>query len=256
MTTTVDMDHWYRRVDSNPWRPIASQIMGDLVKPPWCRDEISQPVVKTSNHFHFSRLRRQSDIDGARRRKKREWMIKAHILAKSRYHRESEDGTSEPRLALTADPHQYSNRSGNDHACQIEERSHTLINRFDDSGQRVQELLLKAPYKAEGKDVETDMETRYRYDFKGEMQRIRDTTNRHHGYNFLEEETGTIPGVQRGIGDTKDSKSKAFIGSKLRSEEEEYGYYHNPSNSAGAPSAAVGKTLDLVSDDSDLLKWR
>ena len=256
VTTTVDMDHWYRRVDSNPWRPIASQIMSDLVKPPWCRDEISQPVVKTSNHFHFSRLKRQSDIDGARRRKKREWMIKAHLLAKSRDHRGSEDGTSEPRPALAADPHQYRHRSGNELACQIEERSRALTNRFDDSGQRVQELLLKAPCKAEGKDVETDMKTRYRYDYKGEMQRSRDTTNRHHDFNFLEEETDTIPGVHRGIGDTRDSKSNAFTGSKLRAEKEEYGCYHNPSETTGARSAAVGKTLDLVSDDSDLLKWR
>ena len=259
MTTTVGMDQWYRREDTNPWRPIASQIMSDLVKPPWCRDEISQPLVKKANHFHFSRLRRQSDIDVARRRKKREWMRKAHMLAKrdlqpenveSHHYRESKDGTFEPRLALTADPHQYRNRSGN------EEGSHTLINQSDNYGQRVQQFLLKAPNKAEGKNVETDMKSRDRYDSKGQIQSSRDTSNRYHDFNFLDEETGTIKGGRRSIRDTGDSKSKAFIDSKLRAEKEEYGYHHNPSQRTLVPSTADGKALDPVSDDSDLLKWR
>ena len=91
VTTTVGIDQWYKRDEKNPWRPIASQVMSDYMAPPWLKDEIAH--ARRAQPFHFSRLRRQADIDKEKMRRKREWMMKAYTLAK--HATESKEGDDE-----------------------------------------------------------------------------------------------------------------------------------------------------------------
>ena len=80
VTTTVGIDQWYKRDENNPWRPIASQVINDMLVPPWLKDDV--PLTKKIAPFHFSRLRRQADMDKSKLRKKRDWMMKAYTMAK------------------------------------------------------------------------------------------------------------------------------------------------------------------------------
>ena len=80
VTTTVGIEQWYKRDENNPWRPIASQVVNDILVPPWLKDEV--PMTKKIAPFHFSRLRRQADMDKSKLRKKRDWMMKAYTMAK------------------------------------------------------------------------------------------------------------------------------------------------------------------------------
>ena len=91
VTTTVGIDQWYKRDENNPWRPIASQVMSDYLAPPWLKDEVAR--TRRTQPFHFSRLRRQADIDKEKMRRKREWMMKAYTLAKEAT--ENKDGDDE-----------------------------------------------------------------------------------------------------------------------------------------------------------------
>jgi hypothetical protein len=75
----VGIDRWYKRDENNPWRPISSQIMDEVLAPPWMRDQIM--AAKKRTPFHYSRLRRQADIDKLRRERKRQWMLKAYRAA-------------------------------------------------------------------------------------------------------------------------------------------------------------------------------
>lgn len=80
VTTTVGIDQWYKRDENNPWRPIASQVFNEVLTPPWLKDDV--PSIKKVVPFHFSRLRRQTDIDKSKLQRKREWMMKAYSMAK------------------------------------------------------------------------------------------------------------------------------------------------------------------------------
>ena len=260
VTTTVGMDQWYKREETNPWRPIASQIMNELVEPPWCRNEISRPLVKKANPFHFSRLRRQADIEISRRRKKREWMIKAHLIAKGDpspisgvdYLRpENKNSTSVHGPDITAHTQQFGNKRGDRYEFEMKRHSHKPTNEFGYSGHRNQSLPVKAPHRAEGKEMETERDYRDRYDYKAEIQRSRDTTDQHPNWNFIDIETDPDFDMMRPLGDTD-----IYRKSKAEEEEEEYNYYHNPSRIASASPSAHRQSLDLLSDDADLLKWR
>lgn len=81
VTTTVDLNQWYCREENNPWRPIASQVISDNFSPPWLPGgglHKSKP-----GPFHYSRLQRKQDIAAQKKVKKRQWMLKAYMLAAS-----------------------------------------------------------------------------------------------------------------------------------------------------------------------------
>jgi len=75
---TSGCDGWYHRRENNAWRPIASEAFDDLVTPPWMREK---PHAKAPALFHFSRLQRKEDLLKYRKKRRREWMAKAYLLA-------------------------------------------------------------------------------------------------------------------------------------------------------------------------------
>jgi len=80
ITTTVDLNEWYCREENNPWRPIASQIISDNFAPP---DFIEGGHKSKPGPFHYSRLQRKQDIVAQKKVRKRQWMLKAYMLAAS-----------------------------------------------------------------------------------------------------------------------------------------------------------------------------
>jgi hypothetical protein len=69
---------WYKRDENNDWRPIASHMFENIATPPWFRE-----VAHTSKArpFHFSKLRREEDLRKARKKRRRQWMVKAYLFA-------------------------------------------------------------------------------------------------------------------------------------------------------------------------------
>jgi len=79
-TDSAGTSNWYRREDANSWRSIASQIFEPIAVPPWCK-EFSLSTTRKPQHFHYKLLKRQEDLILLRKRRKREWMMKAYHLA-------------------------------------------------------------------------------------------------------------------------------------------------------------------------------
>ena len=81
-TDSAGTSNWYKREEGNSWRSIASQIFEPIAVPPWCK-EFSLTTSKKPQHFHYTQLKRQEDLVLLRKRRKREWMMKAYHLANS-----------------------------------------------------------------------------------------------------------------------------------------------------------------------------
>lgn len=80
-TTASSFDNWYKREENNEWRPISNQIFDDLdMVPSWARE--SMQLNEKRKHFHYSTLKRKDDIIKEKKRKKREWMMKAYMMSK------------------------------------------------------------------------------------------------------------------------------------------------------------------------------
>ncbi len=77
--TATSMDSWYKREERNPWRPLAASLFEDILIPPWHKQK--EKLEKLPAPFHFSRLKRKTDIIRLRKQKKREWLRKAYMLA-------------------------------------------------------------------------------------------------------------------------------------------------------------------------------
>lgn len=92
LVTTEESNGWYRRQDTNPWRVISSEVDDLFDHQPYSYLDPSEASgLDTSlvaqyrrkvkmKSFHYSTLKRQQDVDQARKRKKREWMLKAYLL--------------------------------------------------------------------------------------------------------------------------------------------------------------------------------
>jgi len=78
LLTATSTDNWYKREEKNPWRPLASQLFEDILTPPWLKDQVKE---KAPAPFHFSLLKRKTDIVKQRKQRKREWLRKAYMLA-------------------------------------------------------------------------------------------------------------------------------------------------------------------------------
>ena len=66
---------WYQREENNNWRPIASQLVEEIVVPPW--DFPREKKTAT----HYNTYKRREETLQLRKRRKREWMLKAYLLA-------------------------------------------------------------------------------------------------------------------------------------------------------------------------------
>jgi hypothetical protein len=93
VVTTEESSGWYQRQDANPWRVISSEVDDLFDHQPYSVFDPSEAMegLDTSlvaqyrrktkmKSFHYSTLKRQQDVDQARKRKKREWMLKAYLL--------------------------------------------------------------------------------------------------------------------------------------------------------------------------------
>jgi len=79
-TTASTFDNWYKREENNEWRPISNQIFDDLdMVPSWARE--SMHLNEKRKPFHYSTLKRKEDIIKEKKRKKREWMMKAYMMS-------------------------------------------------------------------------------------------------------------------------------------------------------------------------------
>lgn len=78
VNSSTSTDEWYRREENNDWRPIASQSFEDILTPPWLRESLSK---KEPAPFHFSRLKRKIDVQKAKKKRRRMWLMKAYRLA-------------------------------------------------------------------------------------------------------------------------------------------------------------------------------
>jgi hypothetical protein len=93
LSNPVDQQGWYERKDSNPWRVIAAGLEEVFEPPPWTaldqniRTTVSAGQVpkysrksRKNPSSHFSTLRRKQDVLLEKKRRKREWMLKAYML--------------------------------------------------------------------------------------------------------------------------------------------------------------------------------
>ncbi|KAJ1429427.1 hypothetical protein B484DRAFT_449387 [Ochromonadaceae sp. CCMP2298] len=77
-TSAEGTANWYRRDENNNWRPIVSAVFDSIITPPWFREAT---YVSRAKPFHFSKLRRDEDIKKARKKRRRQWMVKAYMQA-------------------------------------------------------------------------------------------------------------------------------------------------------------------------------
>lgn len=79
ITTTGSTKTWYRRDERNPWRPISSVVFENILEPPWAR---APALSKKPAPFHFNTYTRREIALRKKKRRKREWMLKAFMLAR------------------------------------------------------------------------------------------------------------------------------------------------------------------------------
>ena len=79
VATTGSTKTWYKRDERNPWRPISSVVFENIMEPPWARAPV---LEKKPAPFHFSTYTRREAAMREKKRRKREWMLKAFMLAR------------------------------------------------------------------------------------------------------------------------------------------------------------------------------
>lgn len=85
VSAATNMNTWYRREENNEWRTISATKVEELFNPPdYLRSTSDYRNLHTAKQFHYSRLRRQQDILNERKRRKREWMMKAYMMTATR----------------------------------------------------------------------------------------------------------------------------------------------------------------------------
>lgn len=65
-------DNWYHRTDNNGWRLVTLKVLEEGA------DEIASRAPRKPAVFHHSRARRKVDAIAAKKRRKREWMMKMY----------------------------------------------------------------------------------------------------------------------------------------------------------------------------------
>jgi hypothetical protein len=83
VTSNVPADRWYQREERNHWRPISSQLLFELFTPQWAAHQQQMQLLQRGDRakaFHYSKLQRKQDILQHKKRRRREWMVKAYLL--------------------------------------------------------------------------------------------------------------------------------------------------------------------------------
>lgn len=239
VTTSVDSDKWYKREESNPWRPIASSIMNELVVPPWSRDSISHPATRKVDPFHFSKLRRRADVEAEKRRRKREWMAKAYSIANR--DEEHVDG-SHGRLHSISEAVQVSSSSRGSPFRGQGSRGYSPSRAGD------KEPSGQGPSRGSGRD--RGDQSPMRYDNSGtaiDSRRLDDRKQVIDSYveNWNDENNDNYRYQNDGV--------RGFEEEELEDSVNEYYYYNNPER---AENKSKADKNDHLGDDSEMLKWR
>ena len=233
VTTTVGVDQWYKREEGNPWRCIASSVMSELVVPPWSRDSISNPIKKKVDPFHFSKLRRKADVEAEKRRRKREWMVKAYQLANGAHNgRDAYEDSGEYQKREKAhntleEPRRTGDASGK---MRVSGAVHT-----DDKAQHSRTKHLVDSSMGRADDVRAARDIDYR-DSRGD----RSSEEKRHGHDN-----------KHGLHGGMHVHHSEVINGVCRSNE--YRYYNNSDWDGGHLSQSKG---DPLGDDSEMLLWR
>jgi hypothetical protein len=88
LTTTNcdDLTTWYHREEFNGWRPIVHQSVVNAVD--------AALLAETNRQaFHYSTLRRRTDVDRRKRQRRREWLVKLYLQQHPQSQQESSPGT-------------------------------------------------------------------------------------------------------------------------------------------------------------------
>mmetsp|Transcript_14813 Transcript_14813/g.24524 ORF Transcript_14813/g.24524 Transcript_14813/m.24524 type:complete len:573 (-) Transcript_14813:367-2085(-) len=77
---------WYKREDHNFWRPISHEATDDpMFETPYKSMSRSESTFNSKKmkkaHYHFSRFKRQEDVLREKKKKKRDWMLKAYLFS-------------------------------------------------------------------------------------------------------------------------------------------------------------------------------
>mmetsp|Transcript_15420 Transcript_15420/g.21100 ORF Transcript_15420/g.21100 Transcript_15420/m.21100 type:complete len:612 (+) Transcript_15420:16-1851(+) len=89
-------DQWYQRDEKNNWRSISSRLFESIAAPPWHRESVYESKPKP---FHYSKLRRHQELLKDKKRRKREWLMKAYLLSTAT-EREQQGATPGPKVTL------------------------------------------------------------------------------------------------------------------------------------------------------------
>jgi hypothetical protein len=71
--TEEETQSWYRRIESNGWRPVTSKVISEANN-----DPIAQSTGKKATSFHYCKINRRHDVERQRKLKKTIWMKKLY----------------------------------------------------------------------------------------------------------------------------------------------------------------------------------
>lgn len=108
--TSGGTKNWYKREDHNFWRPISHEATDDpMFETPYKSMSRSESTFNSKKmkkaHYHFSRFKRQEDILRERKKKKRDWMLKAYLFSAGQKGDNIEDSEYYARCEETPVPH-------------------------------------------------------------------------------------------------------------------------------------------------------
>lgn len=87
-TTNISGEGWYRRDENNPWRTISTLLVAETLT--GAGDTIPfglpRPEDKRLKPFHYSRLVRTVDVVRERKKRRRQWMLKAYMFSAARHY--------------------------------------------------------------------------------------------------------------------------------------------------------------------------
>jgi hypothetical protein len=98
-TTNVTGEGWYQRKENNAWRSISTMIVTEALSSDDADSVpygLPKPVDKTAKPFHYSRLVRTIDIVRDRKKRRREWMLKAYLMDSEKTHAELDGDRRRP----------------------------------------------------------------------------------------------------------------------------------------------------------------
>lgn len=134
-TTNTSGEGWYRREENNHWRSISTMIVTDAFN---SNDASSvpyglpKPEDKTLKPFHYSRLVRTIDIVRDRKKRRREWMLKAYLLDAEKHHAKIDDSRGGPESGALLETPVLSRQGSNNIQPDVDYKKNYAVDPLDD----------------------------------------------------------------------------------------------------------------------------